>query len=423
MSLPLSTSAYAKHKLDHHRGQPPKSGLGFISLNLDIIEELPEVQRFIQMVRDRRNKARPGFPPEAMLRLVWLKFIVPERYNVQLLERLRSSPQLLEICGLSAVPSESTLSRFIRLLADHTDLTEGAIASVVSRLHEELPDVGEVISIDATDIAAYGNPRRNPPIDEDAAWGVRTRKGKSSRPRNSKPTENFYGYKAVFLADATHHIPLAFTLMPANTGESPQLPPLTEKTLKTYNWLKPKYLVADRGYDTISNHRFLVDKGVVPIIHLRKAANTPLHHGIYTATGSPTCLGGKEMTYVRTDQDSGKHLYRCPAEGCDRFRDGKRNLLVRCEDSHWEDPNDDLRVIGVVARQSEQWKALYRKRQGVERFFGTAKRSRLLDRHQYLSMKKVRSHIALSTLTYTATMLARTLVGDVEHMRHMRIRV
>ena len=358
-----------------------------------------------------------------MLRLICLKFILPEQYNVRLLERLRSSPKILEICGLTSVPSESTVSRFIRLMGDYVGLTEGAIASVVSRLHEELPDVGEVISIDATDIAAYGNPRRNPPIDEDAAWGVRTRKGKSSRPRNSKPTENFYGYKAVFLADATHHIPLAFTLMPANTGESPQLLPLTEKTLKTYNWLKPKYLVADRGYDAISNHRFLVDKGVVPIIHLRKAANTPLHHGIYTETGAPTCLGGKEMVYVLTDPDSGKHLYRCPSNGCDKFRSGKHNIFVRCDSSHWEEPNDDLRVIGVVARQPEQWKELYRKRQGVERFFGTAKRSRLLDRHQYLSMKKVRSHIALSVLTYASTMLARTLVGDAEHMRHMRIRV
>ena len=129
------------------------------------------------------------------------------------------------------------------------------------------------------------------------------------------------------------------------------------------------------------------------------------------------------MTYVRTDPDTGKHLYRCPAGGCERFKGGKRNIFVQCDSSHWEEPNDDLRVIGVVARQSEQWKDLYKKRQGVERFFGTAKRSRLLNKYQYLTMQKVRSHIALSTLTYATTMLARTLVGDAEHMRHMRIRL
>ena len=62
-------------------------------------------------------------------------------------------------------------------------------------------------------------------------------------------------------------------------------------------------------------------------------------------------------------------------------------------------------------------------RQGIERFFSSAKRSRLLDKHQYVDMRKIEAHVALSMLTYLATMYARIEAGDADRMRHMRIQV
>ena len=130
------------------------------------------------------------------------------------------------------------------------------------------------------------------------------------------------------------------------------------------------------------------------------------------------------MTYVRTDSETGQHLYRCPAGGCEKFQKGQgKSIFSRCEDSHWEDPQDNLRVIGVVPRQSQLWRDLYRKRQGIERFFGSAKRSRLLDKHQYIGIRKARTHVALTILAYATTMYTRICADDGEHMRHMRIRV
>ncbi|MCY4580744.1 MAG: hypothetical protein OXD31_17090 [Chloroflexi bacterium] len=64
------------------------------------------------------------------------------------------------------------------------------------------------------------------------------------------------------------------------------------------------------------------------------------------------------MTYIKTDADTGKHLYACPAGGCDRFRDGKRNIAVRCQDSHWENPESKPRVIGIIPRESKVWDML-----------------------------------------------------------------
>ena len=95
-------------------------------------------------------------------------------------------------------------------------------------------------------------------------------------------------------------------------------------------------------------------------------------------------------------------------------------FMSNCGDQHWENPEDNLRVISVVARASSEWKKMYRKRTIIERGFSSLKRSRLLDKHQYLTQRKIRTHAALSVLTYVATMLAHVLAGDVERIRRMR---
>ena len=80
-----------------------------------------------------------------------------------------------------------------------------------------------------------------------------------------------------------------------------------------------------------------------------------------------------------------------------------------------------MRVIGVVPRRSAKWERMYGERTVIERMFSSMKRSRILNRHQFLSMRKVSAHAALSTLTYLATMLARVETGDVGKMRRMAV--
>ena len=40
--------------------------------------------------------------------------------------------------------------------------------------------------------------------------------------------------------------------------------------------------------------------------------------------------------------------------------------------------------MGIIHRASEEWKELFKKRTTIERYFASAKHSRLLDRHQFL---------------------------------------
>ena len=82
-----------------------------------------------------------------------------------------------------------------------------------------------------------------------------------------------------------------------------------------------------------------------------------------------------------------------------------------------------LRIVGLLPRCSEEWKAEYKKRPIIERYFSSGKHSRLLGTHRYLNIFKVSLHVMLSMLAYLATALAHLQADDYAHMRHMRIRL
>ena len=121
------------------------------------------------------------------------------------------------------------------------------------------------------------------------------------------------------------------------------------------------------------------------------------------------------MVYVGTDAGTGRHLFRCPPEGC-ALKKRSNGAMRYCDprEPFWVDPTDNLRAVGVVARASAEWKRLYSRRPIIERAFRSLKRSRLLNRQ---------THVNMSTLTYLATMLARVQAGDIGRIRHMNVGV
>lgn len=401
-------------------GWQAKSGYGFLAAVLDELEALPTVQAFLDSILHTRCKARPGYPPSAMFRVVCLKYLLAERFNVGLIHRFKASPRLAEICEFTtSIPSEPTFSWFFNKLADVP--LEDAIVEVVEKLREKLPDIGDDVAVDSTDVEAWANPKRDPDTDPDAEWGHRTRKAKSWG-TNKKKDELFFGYKVHALADSVYGVPLAHLVLPANLNDFPQLHLMVQKAQKLYPWFKPRHLIADRGYEGNPNSAFLYGEGINPIIHVKKpTASDGLYDGIYTKKGIPVCGDGKvPMEYIRTDPETGNHLFTCPTSGC--ALKSENPLMNYCvPEIHAEDPRDNLRVMGLVGRWTQEWKDLYSRRTIIERYFGSAKRMRLLDKHQYLQKRKIEMHVNLSTLTYLGTMLGRALAGDLNRIRHMRV--
>ena len=205
--------------------------------------------------------------------------------------------------------------------------------------------------------------------------------------------------------DAKYGIPLAQFMTTGSRHESQELPPLIQKGKDTYAWWKPNVAIADRGYDSAANHQTLwFDHSIIPIIHIREPSNTDLYQGIYTKDGVPTCIGMVPMAYITTDAN-GHHLYRCPREGC-HLKDSPHGGIRHCDTEYWQDPSEDIRLFGVIRRDSKRWKALYRKRWAVERLFKTLKESRRLESHCIRGMRQIKLHTLMSTMTYQAGMLA-----------------
>ena len=272
--------------------------------------------------------------------------------------------------------------------------------------------------MDSTLFETYSNPNRKVVSDPDARWGLKH----SAKAKDGKQEWGF-GYKMHLVSDATHGVPLAFTITPANESDSTQLPTALRKTLAAYPWMEPGCLLADRGYDSLTNHEFLVGLGIIPVIHIRKpTAQDGLYDGIYNAEGKPTCMGQQPMEYIRTDPETRAHLFRCQAGGCPLKTEGTKPV-IHCDSEEWEDPDANLRVLGPLPRFTDAWKRLYRLRMSIERIFRSLKHSRGLEGHCVRGLRKITLHATLSALTFQATVLARLRAKDIAKMRQMAVKL
>ncbi len=232
-----------------------------------------------------------------------------------------------------------------------------------------------------------------------------------------------FGYKMHLVSDGVHGVPLGFTITPANVHDSTELPTVLRKTMGTYPWLEPAVMLADRGYDSLTNHRVLTKLGIIPVIHIRKpTAKDGLYDGIYNAEGIPTCMGGQAMEYIRTDSETGAHGFRCQPVGCPLKANGTK-AIRHCDTEIWEAPDANLRVLGPLPRFTEAWKRLYRQRMSIERIYRSLKWSRGLEHHCVRGMKKIGLLVTMSALSFQATVLARLKAGDFDGMRKMQVKL
>ena len=391
--------------------QQPEHGLSFLAEVLEAIDDQPVIEALDQ----HYITGRPGYQQEAMLRAVFAKYILSIRFTRGLIDQLHANPRLREVCGFGkAVPSESTFSRFFARLRQHTDLIEEAVVTAVDGIQKHLPDLGEIVAVDGTSVDTFASPQREPATDPSARWGYKN----SARSKDNKQVL-FFGYRMHMIADAKYGTPLSFTLTAANGSEMTELPKLLTKAKQEHPWLKPEYLLADRGYDSKNNHKFVLSRGITPIIHIRKpGADDGLYDGIFDKKGRPTCLGGVPMNYVGTSKKNGHHLFECPPEGCALKGNG---LVPNCQDRHWFSPDTNPRVLGPVPRFTNLWKSLYDMRMSVERTFRSLKHSRGLQHHTVRRLEPMRLHLNLAVLTYLATSLAHLRAGRRDQVAKMSV--
>ena len=448
--------------------QAPKSGYGLLETALDAVKEHGgELVRVLESYHE--HGGRKGHPRQGMLCAYTVQFLLNVRHNNRFLIFLNGNPRLLAMCGLKQAPSESAYCNFVSRLSWHKDILDPIFAEItrdcsdeIERLREEgiipedAPRLGEVIAFDATDIKAYAKPTPehcdgpekesctkqhklhcDSPVpdkctkhgddfcaDPDASWGRRTAKSKSGNVKDK--TEPFFGYKGHAATDAYYGLPLYMKVRTARENEGPHFREDLDALLSLHPEIPLLYVLADKGYHAGYNFVHLDRRGITPVIAVPKPMKESdtgkrLYDGIYDEEGRPTCVGGQPMDYLGTDPE-GCHYFRCPAQGC--WLKDKVDWSRYCDTEYSEKPEGKLlRIMGRLPRFTAEWKGLYRMRPVIERWFSSAKRSRLLDRHQHLDEERISLHAGMSALAYQLTALAHLRASDYAGMRQMHIKL
>ena len=388
------------------RGVQPSPGI----LELQGILDAINTDKLLARLASYRWTGRRGYSPASMWRAFLASYVLNLPSTTALVRRLQDDLELRLFCGFAGgVPHRSSFSRFFTRLTGHQDLVGGCLKGLTDELAGLLPDFGKMLAIDSTIVEAHSNPnRRRTKNDPDATWTM--------KPDSDGNDHWYFGYKHHLVADAAYGVPVTGFTTTASRGDSPTLPHLLKQAKKAHEWLDPGYVLADKGYDSMRNHKVIAEKyDAYPIIPIRKRKGGQLQEGIYTDDGVPTCIGGVPMVRLKHDTTGLGDLYRCHPAGCHlKARKGVRY----CDMEIWERPRtDNPRLFPAIRRDSQEYKVRYAQRQSVERVFKSLKQSRRMEDHCFTGMERISLHCLMSVLAFQATALTRIRAGQIEYLR------
>jgi hypothetical protein len=343
----------------------------------------PEVGELIADLELSRWTGRPGYPIRAMVGMALVKgyYVLPVWTRVAAL--------VSEHDGLRAVigctPSIDACYRFTAKLRDHQERLTACLGRVLASLKDELPELGQTVAIDGSDLPAYANgqrflkkggPERTKYSDPDASWGHRSaisvRKG-----------GGFYGYKIHAAIDTATGLPLAWEVRTAKDPETPMVPILLDQLNE--RGMVPNHAVLDKGYDGEPVYTACESRGIRPIICLKQT------QGVKDGKHKPPkCLHG-EWTFAGSDAKRGASKWRCPTAECTPL-----SVWIKAD-----------RLHTLVPRSTDRWGELYRQRGSVEREFGYLKHEWGLLPLRVRSLPRVRLHVDLTILARLGTALAK----------------
>ena len=159
------------------------------------------------------------------------------------------------------MPSQPTLSRFGTRLSKKLNTLEvkNIFRKLTTTLYETLPDFGQVVAIDSTDIKGWSNggkkgkrarpamkrhPRRPGRVsDPDAGYCVKT-----ATDGNQKYV---WGYKVHILADTKYELPIAINVSAGNVHDVRRASPLLSEARFVHSGrFHPDYVICDAGYSS-----------------------------------------------------------------------------------------------------------------------------------------------------------------------------
>ena len=347
------------------------------------ILDSPEVSGLIADLQATRWTGRPGYPVRAMVGMALVKGYYALPTWTRTVALVREHDGLRTVVG--ATPSIDACYRFTVKLREHADRLTECIERVLAAVHDEMPEMGQTVAIDGSDLPAYANGQRflskggklrERYSDPDASWGhrsaVSTRKG-----------GGFYGYKVHAVVCTTTGLPVAWQVETARQHEVPLVPDLLDNVRR--RGFDPTVAVLDKGYDAASVYEACEARDIRPIIPLRQTI------GVRAGKAAPPACEHGTWTFAGSDAKRGASKWRCPTGEC-----SPASAWVKAD-----------RLHTLVPRSTDRWKAIYHQRGAVEREFGYLKHEWSMLPLRVRRVSRVRLHVDLTVLARLATALAK----------------
>jgi hypothetical protein len=258
----------------------PKVPRRSVASDVATILDSPEVAALVAELDALRWTGRRGYGARAMLGACIVKALYALPTWTRVADLIAEHPGLESVLG--GAPSHWACYRFATKLRRERNRIAGCVDALAAALREQHPDMGREVAIDASDMPAYANgqrflynhgPERQVYSDPDASWGhrsaVSTRKG-----------GGFYGYKIHAAVCAVTGLPLAWQVETGARNESLYVAPLLDAVRA--RGFAPETVAMDRGYDNNRVYAECHDRGIAPVIPLRKGRiqpNTPIKRG------------------------------------------------------------------------------------------------------------------------------------------------
>lgn len=255
--------AYSKSTLSRPQNQA-FLGLAGVKGILDTVEA--ESHALLDILQLYRLNGRPGYPLRALWRAHIVRFILGLPTVNAMIRRLESDYYLRIACGFREhLPHRTTFNRFTTRLSLEQDLVDEIIMRITNYLQAILPDLGEKVAIDSTNIPTHASPHKPSISDPEASWTAKT------NPRQRRQKEWHFGYKEHALVDVKYGAVIARYTTSASQPDMNHLTPLLDKAAELHpTWFRPKYVMCDKGYDSTSSHAAVIQRGATPIIPIRQ---------------------------------------------------------------------------------------------------------------------------------------------------------
>jgi transposase, IS5 family len=338
-------------------------------------------------LQETRWTGRPGYPVRAMVGLCLVKAVYALPTWTKTVALVKEHWALQRALGCEGnPPSQWSAYRFAAKLMEHNESVQRCIDGVVEGLRKRLPLYGRDLAVDASDMPAYANGQRfvskdseverNWHTDPDASWGhrsaVSTRRG-----------GGFFGYRLHAAVCTATDLPVAWTVETAKAHETLSVAPLID-TAKRRGAMAAT-AACDKGYDNNRVYAELSERDCLPLIPLRQTPD------VKRGDDQPPCCEHGFWKFAGADRRRGRAKWRCPTGECRPA-------------STWVAAD---RLHPLIPRESDRWKAAYRKRAAVEREFGRLKHGWGLGPLRVRGLDRVRLHADLTILTKLACALAR----------------